>query len=108
MDDAKGYDVINLLKIKVLHYHLLVYAIDVFRPTSHLTLQIILPQLFLDDVPNFPYIAVPFFLIFFQAADYFLVYIGIEVEEEPQAKTPRKKDEGLPMPQMPGQNGGGD
>ena len=34
--------------------------------------------------------------------------IGIEVEEEPPAKKPRPKDEGLPMPQMPGQDGGGD
>jgi heterodisulfide reductase subunit B len=34
--------------------------------------------------------------------------IGIEVEEEPPARKPRNKDTGLPMPQMPGQNGGGD
>lgn len=34
--------------------------------------------------------------------------IGIEVEEEPVERKPRKKDEGLPMPQMPGKNGGGD
>ena len=34
--------------------------------------------------------------------------IGIEVEEEPQARKPRKKEEGLPMPQMPGKNRGGD
>lgn len=37
-----------------------------------------------------------------------LAKIGIEVEEEPQAKKRPKKDEGLPMPQMPGSNGGGD
>lgn len=37
-----------------------------------------------------------------------LVKIGIEVEEEPAARKPKVKDEGLPMPQMPGKNGGGE
>jgi heterodisulfide reductase subunit B len=36
-----------------------------------------------------------------------LAKIGVEIEEEPAPKRGRKKDEGLPMPKMPGDAGGG-
>jgi len=78
-NDAKRYNVIDLLQIQVLGNHLLVYAEDVLGPTVHFPLQPEICQLFLDDTLDFFYITLALLLIPFQATNNLLIHIRIKI-----------------------------
>ena len=78
-DDAKRYDVINVLQIQVLGDHLLVYAKDVLGPAVHFPLQPEIRQLFLDDTLDFLDVTLALLLIPSQATNNLLIHIRIKI-----------------------------